>query len=321
MWAAKQALRAARRFAARRVQWGQPVGRHEAIAAKLARMAADIFALAGAVRYPCMLVDRGAEEIRLEAAIAKMFGSEAAWRIIDDAIQICGGRGYETQASLRARGEEPWALERALRDCRVNLIFEGSSEIMRLFIAREAMDPHMKLGLPLLHPRSTLGQRAAAAARMALFYARWYPARWFRADALARHRSFGPLGGHMRFVERAAHRLGRTVFHAMLRHRLALEKRQMLLGRLVEIGADLYCMSLACAYARALLARTPSDSGPRDLADLFCRHARVRVAALFRHLHAAPDRAARRLARNLLEGAYPLLEEGILIPADATESP
>ncbi len=314
--AAKQALKIARTFAKTRVQWGSPIGEHEAIAGKLARMAAQVFALEAVVQYPTMLVDRGGADIRLEAALAKLYGSEATWDIIQDAVQIRGGRGYETAASLKARGETPYPLERMSRESRINTLFEGSSEIMRLFIAREALDAHMRPALPILSPKTPLASKAVAAAKLGTFYAGWYPRQWIHTGGMFRHGGLGsPLAGHMRYVERGAHRLARASFHAMMRHQLSLEKRQQLLGRIVDIGMYLHTMALTCAYAKALAdARLAGDDGPRRMADLFCRHARVKVEDTFRHLRANADRSDRACAKELLAGNLAWLEEGILHP-------
>src|SRR6185295_15629264 len=113
----------------KRVQWGAPSGKHAAIADKLARMAADLFAMESMTLLTSALVDRHDVDVRCEAAICKMWGTEAAWRIVNDAVQIKGGRGYETAASLAARGDDATPLERYVRDLRIYTIFEGSSEI------------------------------------------------------------------------------------------------------------------------------------------------------------------------------------------------
>jgi alkylation response protein AidB-like acyl-CoA dehydrogenase len=125
--AGKQMVSITRKWANERVQWGQSIGKHEAVAQKITRMAAYTFAMESIAELSAALYEKGGYDIRLEAAIAKLFNTEAGWRIIDDTLQIRGGRGYETAESLARRGEPAIGVERAMRDFRINLIFEGSS--------------------------------------------------------------------------------------------------------------------------------------------------------------------------------------------------
>ena len=309
---AKTMLRISREWAAARVQWGQPIGKHEAIANKIGRMAADTFAMEAVAELSTALYERGDYDIRLEAAIAKMWNTEMGWRIVDDALQIRGGRGYETADSLRARGEPAIAVERAMRDWRINLIFEGTSEIMRLFIAREAVDQHFDLAFPIVNPDSTMKERLAGLRRSAPFYATWYPSRWLGALRPALYSEFGKLARHLRFADRATNRLGRTLFHQMVKHGPKLERRQMILFRAVDIGAELYAISAACVRAR-MLARRGQMEGER-LADVFCRESRSRIKRLFASLDGRNDGAHYRLAQEVLRGEHAWLEEGIMPP-------
>jgi len=313
--AAKSMLRIARKWAAARVQWGQPIGKHEAVAQKLAQMAAYTFAMEAVAELSTALYEKGGYDIRLEAALAKLYNSEAGWKIIDDTLQIRGGRGYETASSLASRGEEPIAIERAMRDFRINLIFEGSSEIMRLFIAREAVDHHFKLAFDIVKPESTMKERLSAMAKSTPFYLTWYPGRWVGVGRLKRYAEFGKLATHMRFMERATRHLGRSIFHAMVRFGPKLERKQAVLFRAVDIGAELFAMSAACVRADMLAKNGQPEAV--TLADSFCREARLRIADHFRNLFGPNDDNLYKLAMQVLKGEHAWLEQGI--PAYGTE--
>ena len=306
---AKAALKISRQWALERVQWGKPIGKHDAIAQKLGLMAADVFAMDAVSDLASLLADRKTVDIRLEAAIAKLWNSEVGFRVIDDTLQIRGGRGYETADSLRLRGERPDPVERMVRDFRINRIFEGSSEIMRLFIAREALDTHLVVAGDLINPKASGGKRVRALFRCAAFYATWYPKQWIGWGRWPRYGEFGILASHLRFVERRSRKLARTLFHAMVRFGPKLEQRQSVLFRLVDVGAELFAMSAAVSRAQSL-AET-ADQNAVELADLFCRHARRRVDQLFRDAFGPEDIATYRVAQRVMADEFVWLEEAL----------
>ena len=307
----KACLQVARKWAKERVQWGQPIGRHEAIAQKIALMAANTFAMESVAELCVALAERGHYDIRLEAAIAKMWNTETGWRIIDDTLQIRGGRGYETADSLRGRGEPAIPVERAMRDFRINLIFEGTSEVMRLFIAREAVDHHFKTAFALVDKESSGKEKVAALGRVAKFYPSWYLARWFgKGTVPTAYSEFGALGKHLRWAERQTRHLGRALFHAMARFGPKLERRQMVLFRAVDMGADLFAMTAACVRAHMLAAQGNREA--IELADLFCREARQRIEVNFDRFYGKNDSAIYKVSQHVLDGAHAWLEQGIV---------
>jgi alkylation response protein AidB-like acyl-CoA dehydrogenase len=319
----KRCLEISRKWSNERVQWGRAIGKHDAIAQKIGTMAANTFAMEAISELCSLLADDGQYDIRLEAAIAKLYNSEAGWQIIDDTVQIRGGRGYETAQSLKARGEAPWPVERIMRDFRINLIFEGSSEIMHLFIAREAMDKHVRAAGDFLNPDAGLGKKLGALLKMGAYYALWYPGKWLGWSFWPKYSSFGPLAKHLRYVDRASRRLARNLFHAMVRFGPALEKRQAVLFRLVDIGAELFAMAATCSRAE-MLRITPRQPGgrasreeqkgenPMELADLFCKQARRRIKGKFAALFNNDDVATYRVAQQVLKGEHEWVEKGLV---------
>jgi alkylation response protein AidB-like acyl-CoA dehydrogenase len=307
----KAMLQVVRHWANERVQWGQPIGKHEAVAQKIALMAANTFAMESIAELTVGLSERGKYDIRLEAAIAKMWNTETGWRIVDDALQIRGGRGYETADSLRGRGEPGIGVERAMRDFRINLIFEGTSEVMRLFIAREAVDHHFKTAFALVDKESSTSDKVSALGRVMKFYPGWYAARWFGRGAVpTAYGEFGALAKHLRWAERHTRHLGRMLFHAMARFGPKLERRQMVLFRAVDIGADLFAMTAACVRAQMLAKQGNKEA--TELADLFCREAKERISANFDRFYGKNDKAIYKVSQHVLDGSHEWLEQGIV---------
>ncbi len=308
---AKVCVEVSRKWAAQRTQWGATIGRHDAVAQMLGQMAASTFAIEAMAELSSALADDGRNDIRLEAAIAKLWTTEMGWKIIDDALQIRGGRGYETAASLAARGEVPIPIERIMRDFRINRIFEGTSEIMRLFIAREAVDTHLEVAGGLIDPKATNRDKAAAAAKAGAFYAGWLPKQYVGWGRWPRYGEFGKLAAHLQYIERSSRRLARTMFYAMSRYQAKLERKQALLGRFVDIGAELFAMSAACVRAKAL-EDTPEGEKAVRMAAVFCRQARIRVEELFNELFDNADAPTYRLAQEVVRGEHTWLEAGVI---------
>lgn len=315
--AGKWSLKIAREWSGARVQWGRPIGKHEAVSKKLAFIAATAFALESVFEVSAGLGDSGQKDVRIEAALAKLWSSEMAYRIADELVQIRGGRGYETAGSLRARGERAVPVEQQLRDLRINRIFEGSSEIMHLLIAREAVDAHLAAAGDLASRDADLRAKARAAVGASGFYAGWLPRLVAGPGTNPRsYREFGRLACHVRYVERASRKLARHTFAGMTRWQARLEHRQVFLARIVDIGAELFAMAATCSHADRL-----AEDGRKEaveLADAFCLQSRRRVEELFTDLWRNTDSADSRLARTILDGRHTWLEEGVLDQSEGT---
>ncbi|XVV37463.1 acyl-CoA dehydrogenase family protein [Streptomyces sp. CA-100214] len=319
--AGKWCLKIAREWSAVREQWGKPVALHEAVGSKISFIAATTFALEAVLDLSSQMADEDRNDIRIEAALAKLYGSEMACLMADELVQIRGGRGFETAASLEARGERAVPAEQILRDLRINRIFEGSTEIMHLLIAREAVDAHLSVAGDLIDPDKTLADKAKAGAQAGAFYAKWLPKLVAGPGQLPRsYADFHPSGhpdlaAHLRYVERAARKLARSTFYAMSRWQGRMETKQGFLGRIVDIGAELFAMSAACVRAEHLRATEDHGREAYQLADAFCRQSRIRVEELFGRLWTNTDDLDHKVVKGVLGGAYEWLEQGIVDPS------
>jgi alkylation response protein AidB-like acyl-CoA dehydrogenase len=276
--AAKWSLKIAREWSRVRVQWDKPIGQHEAVASKIAFIAATAFALEAMVEVTGRHADTGRVDTRMDAELAKLFASEKAWQIADELVQIRGGRGYETAESAAARGERGVPVEQLLRDLRIGRIFDGSSEALRVFIATDAMAGDVSsAGRPV---------RPSEAAR-----------------------DYGVLSQHVRFVDRVANKLARHLDTGKARWADEVGERQLFLGRIVDIAAELYAMSMSCVYAKSL------GASAIELADAFCRQSRRRVAELTEQLWVNTDEHDATVAHRVLADSYTWLEEGVLDPS------
>ncbi|MFB8248798.1 acyl-CoA dehydrogenase family protein [Streptomyces sp. NPDC055952] len=317
--AGKWCLKIAREWSAAREQWGKPVAHHEAVGSKISFIAATTFALEAVTDLASQMADEDRNDIRIEGALAKLYASEMAWTMADELVQIRGGRGFETAESLRARGERGVPAEQLLRDLRINRIFEGSTEIMHLLIAREAVDAHLSVAGDLIDPEKSLGDKAKAGANAGAFYAKWLPKLVAGPGQLptsfAGFKHGVDLSGHLRFVERTSRKLARSTFYAMSRWQGRMESKQGFLGRIVDIGAELFAMSAACVRAEHLRARGENGREAYQLADVFCRQARIRIDELFTRLWTNTDDLDRTVVKGVLSGTYAWLEQGIVDPS------
>jgi len=271
---AKWSLKIAREWSRVRVRWGRPIGEHEVVASRIAFLAATAFALEAMVEVTARHADAGVVDTSVIAELAKKFAAEKAWQIADDLVQMRGVRGYETAESAAARGERGVPVEQHLRDLRVGRVFDGASSAARHFVAVAMSDEPLTGRAP-------------------------------RPSELAR--AFGPLGQHVRFVDRTTRKLARHIDCGKARWGDELVERHMFLIRIVDIAAELYAMTASCVYAKEL--------GVFALADAFCRQSRRRIAELTDQLWVNTDDHDRDLAGSVLDDDHIWLEDGILDPS------
>jgi alkylation response protein AidB-like acyl-CoA dehydrogenase len=289
-------------WAKSRSQWGKAVGMHEAGAQKLADIAGQTYAMETLALYGAALSDRHNVDIRMEAATAKMWNSERSWEVADTAFQLRGGRGFETDKSIEGRGEVGFPMERVLRDSRINRIVEGTTDIMHLFIAREALDGHLRNAGGLFKKGATLWDKLKTVGKCAFIYPQWY-IRNLIGPVFDRFLGFdSDLSDHLIWIENKTRKLALTLFHQMLLRGPKLEMRQLILARIVDIGAELATMALVVSRIQSEEKSGIGFKGSpnRKIAEYFLTSRRKVVDRLFEDVWSNNDQLAAEAAQSAM---------------------
>ena len=286
-----------------RVQFGHPLADFEITQRKLARTASDIYASDAMLGVLAWLVDRGDIDFSLEAACAKVFASEMVWRAADDMVQLAGGRGYV----------KPYPYERILRDSRINRIFEGANEVLRLFIALNGVqapaEALKEIGSALRRPLRNLGLLGGyATSRVKL---RLGQTSTLDIEVHAR------LKKHKEYFEKHVSELGSATDRAIMRHRERIVDNQLVLERLANMAIDLFATACVIARTQSLIDERGIDKVDSEitLCDLFCIEAGRRFRGNRNMLDGRADEVddtRRSVARSVRDGKGYFVTDAIL---------
>jgi alkylation response protein AidB-like acyl-CoA dehydrogenase len=290
-------------YAEQRVQFGHPLADFEITQRKLSRTASDIYASDAMLGVLAWLVDRGDIDFSLEAACAKVFASEMVWRATDDMVQLAGGRGYV----------KPYPYERMLRDSRINRIFEGANEVLRLFIALNGVQAPAQalkeIGSALRRPLRNLGLLGGyATSRVKLRLGQTST-----LDIEVHER----LKKHKEYFEKHVSELGSATDRVIMRYRERIVDSQLVLERLANMAIDLFATACVIARTQSLIDERGVDQVAQEitLCDLFCVEAGRRFRGNRGMLEGRGDEVddtRRSVARSVRDGKGYFVTDAIL---------
>jgi alkylation response protein AidB-like acyl-CoA dehydrogenase len=280
-------------FSEQRVQFGKPIADFEITQRKLARTATDIYASDAMLGELVQLASSPNGEYALEAACCKVFASEMLWRAADEMVQLGGGRGFV----------KPYPYERTLRDSRINRIFEGTNEILRLFIALNGIEGPAaelkELGVALKRPLRNLGLISEYAASRLATRLGTTPT----LDVELHER----LREHKAYFEKHVAELKDNAEGLIRHYRKEIIERQMELERLSDMAIELFATACVLARTQRIIAEVGVDGASDALAlcDLFVVEAGRRFRAARRAVRSTQDEGRRAVAAEAREkGGY-----------------
>ena len=255
---AKALLGEMARYSEKRVQFGHPLAHFEITQRKLARFAADTYAADSMLGVLASLADNSSADFSLEAACAKVFASELIWDAADEMVQIAGGRGFV----------KPYPYERLLRDARINRIFEGANEVLRLFIALNGIqgpaESLKEVGTALRRPLRNFGLLTGfATSRIRGILG---------ATATLDTKLHPRLERHKDFFEKHVAELKQATDRAVIRHRRDIVDRQLVLERLANMAIEMLATACVISRTQSLIDSKGEEGAEREisLCDLFC---------------------------------------------------
>jgi alkylation response protein AidB-like acyl-CoA dehydrogenase len=309
---AKQAWQPTLDRANQRLTFQKPLSTRQTQRMRLGRMASNLFAMEALATTVWRMADQHNYDVRIEAAIAKLFCSEKTIQLLKDAQILFGGMGYETTESKRLRGEPAFGIEQLVRDAEMYRIGEGATDILRPFVAREGLNMHLERAGQLFDGQATGGRRLTELRQLLKFYVPWYRSQWTGRRLPSRFEFHHPkVRSQLHFVERASRRLARTFFYAMLLHRQALRDDQGRQNRIEMVGEDLLAIAATALYAEAQ-ERITGHSEVWDLAEESFREAKQRVKHNIRELIRNQDSAVTAVGEKAAKGIYSSLAGGII---------
>ncbi|RMH04216.1 MAG: DNA polymerase II [Nitrospirae bacterium] len=309
---AKQAWQPTLDRANTRITFQKPLAERQTQQIRIGHMAAHLFAMEALALLVWHLADQHTYDLRIEAAIVKMFCSERTIQFVRDAQIIFGGIGYETADSKRLRGEPAFGIEQLVRDSEMYRIGEGATDILRPFVVREGLSRHVDIakGVLFRHPSGTA--QLSALWRLFSIYFPWYTRQWVRQPLPPRQEFQHPTVRNMvTYVERMSRRLARHIVYAFIRFREKFSEEQGIQNRIERIGEDLLAILAAAIYAEQR-ARIDGSEEAWELARLFFTSAQSRITQAFQELKRSDDSLASQVGIHAVKGGYPFLSAGII---------
>ncbi len=312
---AKQAWQPTIDRALTRYVFQKPLAERQTQQMRIGRMAVDLFAMEALATLVWRLADQHHYDTRIEAAIAKMVCSERTIAFLKDAQILFGGIGYETADSKRFRGEAGFGIEQLVRDAEMYRIGEGATDILRPFVAREGLSPHLERAKRYFDEGLFGLRRMKELLVLLRFYVPWYWRLWRRrplpAHVPIQHAKVRPK---LRYVEQASRKLARAILYAMVVQREAMRDDQGRQNRIEAIGEDLLCIAAAALYAEKQ-EQTHRNGGEWDLADEVFEIAKGRVSQHILEIIFNRDATLQAIGKHALRGRFQGLSDGAILRA------